>query len=216
MTVEARSRGLGQIFLFRLKLRTANLFKASNLQFVDQPFLFVLEKKSTEKSVKMKHILQTRDVNIPEGVTLRVKARQIQVKGPRGELTKNFKHVDLDIQKLSDRKLRVKVWHGARKHIACIRTSCSHIENMIKGVTKGFEYKMRLAYAHFPINAVVTENGKMIEIRNFLGEKIVRRVQMLDGVTVSISSAQKDELILVGNDIQNVSQSGELFFIRAD
>ncbi len=31
---------------------------------------------------------------------------------------------------------------------------------------------------------------------------------MLDGVTVSESKAQKDELILEGIDVQNVSQSG--------
>ena len=31
---------------------------------------------------------------------------------------------------------------------------------------------------------------------------------MLDGVTVIESKAQKDEIILEGNDIQNVSQSG--------
>ena len=33
---------------------------------------------------------------------------------------------------------------------------------------------------------------------------------MLDGVTVSESKVQKDELILEGTDVQNVSQSGEL------
>lgn len=33
---------------------------------------------------------------------------------------------------------------------------------------------------------------------------------MLDGVTVSESKAQKDELIIEGTDIQNVSQSGTL------
>jgi large subunit ribosomal protein L9e len=36
----------------------------------------------------------------------------------------------------------------------------------------------------------------------------VRKVDMLEGVTCSVSTAQKDELILIGNDIQNVSQSG--------
>lgn len=155
----------------------------------------------------MKHILQERDITIPEGVIVKIKARSVYVKGPRGELTKSLKHTDLDIQRVSDKKLKVKVWHGARKHIACIRTCCAHIENMIKGVTKGFEYKMRLAYAHFPINAVTVNDGAMVEIRNFLGEKIIRRVAMLDGVKVSVSDAQKDELILVGNDLQNVSQS---------
>ena len=31
---------------------------------------------------------------------------------------------------------------------------------------------------------------------------------MLDGVTITESKAQKDELLLIGNDIENVSQSG--------
>ena len=56
------------------------------------------------------------------------------------------------------------------------------MQNMIKGVTKGFEYKMRLVYAHFPINANITEEGTIIEIRNFLGEKRVRIVKMLPGL----------------------------------
>ena len=55
---------------------------------------------------------------------------------------------------------------------------------MIKGVTKGFEYKMRLVYAHFPINANITDDGTNIEIRNFLGEKRVRIVKMLPGITL--------------------------------
>lgn len=44
------------------------------------------------------------------------------------------------------------------------------------GVTKGYRYKMRLVYAHFPVNVNIEANGKSIEIRNFLGEKRVRRV----------------------------------------
>ena len=54
---------------------------------------------------------------------------------------------------------------------------------MIKGVTKGFEYKMRLVYAHFPINANITDEGGIVEVRNFLGEKRVRIVKMLPGTT---------------------------------
>jgi large subunit ribosomal protein L9e len=67
---------------------------------------------------------------------------------------------------------------------------------------------MRLVYAHFPINVAIVDDGKVIEIRNFLGEKIVRRVPMLDGVKVDRSANVKDELVLVGNDIELVSQSG--------
>lgn len=155
----------------------------------------------------MKEICSTRDIKIPKDVTAVVKARSIVVKGPRGSLTRAFRHVNMEIQRVKKDRLRVVLWHGKRKQIACIRTVCTHVENMIKGVTKGFEYKMRLVYAHFPINVNVTNNGEQIEIRNFLGEKLTRKVDMLDGVKIAISTAQKDEIVLTGNDIQNVSQS---------
>ncbi|KND01084.1 uncharacterized protein SPPG_04176 [Spizellomyces punctatus DAOM BR117] len=155
----------------------------------------------------MRSIIQENDIPIPEGVTVDVKARLVRVKGPRGQLVKDFKHVNMEILRLSKSKLKIKVWHGGRKHNACIRTISSHIENMITGVTKGFEYKMRFVYAHFPINVNIISDGAEVEIRNFLGEKQIRRIKMLNGVKIDHSTAQKDEIILTGNDIDNVSQS---------
>ncbi|CAE6506270.1 unnamed protein product, partial [Rhizoctonia solani] len=145
-----------------------------------------------------------------EGVTVAIKSRLINVEGPRGKLVKNVRHVNMDIQLVKSSKenqVTLAVWQGGRKHVACLRTIKSLIENMITGVTKGFRYKMRAVYAHFPINCIIQDGGKKVEIRNFLGEKLVRHVAMLDGVTISESKAQKDELILEGNDVQNVSQS---------
>lgn len=72
---------------------------------------------------------------------------------------------------------------------------------------------MRSVYAHFPINCHVTEGNRLVEIRNFLGEKFVRRVSMLEGVTCTPSSKQKDELILEGNNLELVSRSGRLSHI---
>jgi len=69
---------------------------------------------------------------------------------------------------------------------------------------------MRAVYAHFPINCVTSENNTVVEIRNFLGEKFIRKVKMMKGVTCVNSTAQKDELILQGNDLEAVSQSGKL------
>ena len=57
---------------------------------------------------------------------------------------------------------------------------------------KKFEYKMRLVYAHFPINVNIVNGGKTIEIRNFLGEKVVRTVHMLPGAIVEKSASTKD------------------------
>lgn len=66
---------------------------------------------------------------------------------------------------------------------------------------------MRAAYAHFPVNISITDAGKGIEIRNYLGEKLVRKIQMLPGVIIETSADQKDEIILRGNCLDNVSQS---------
>ena len=57
---------------------------------------------------------------------------------------------------------------------------------------------MRAVYAPFPINCAITEGGTLIEVRNFLGEKFIRKVRMHPGVTVENSKAQKDELIVQG------------------
>lgn len=114
-------------------------------------------------------------------------------------------------QMVSPRLLKVEKWFGTKKELAAVRTVCSHIENMLKGVTKGYQYKMRAVYAHFPINCVTTENNTVIEIRNFLGEKYIRRVKMAPGVTVANSGKQKDELIIEGNSLEDVSRSGKYF-----
>ncbi|KZT62881.1 putative RPL9A-ribosomal protein L9.e [Calocera cornea HHB12733] len=158
----------------------------------------------------MRDVLSTEELTIPEGVTVEIKSRLITVTGPRGTLKKNVRHINMDIvlvKSSKDNRVLLQVWQGGRKHVACLRTVKSLIENMITGVTKGFLYKMRAVYAHFPINTIIGDGGKSVEIRNFLGEKIVRHVTMLDGVTIAESKAQKDELVLQGNDIENVSQS---------
>ncbi|KAF2916772.1 hypothetical protein DAI22_09g144800 [Oryza sativa Japonica Group] len=142
----------------------------------------------------MKTILASETMEIPEGVTVQVAAKVVTVEGPRGKLTRNFKHLNLDFQLLEGgRKLQVDAWFGTRRTMAAIRTAISHVQNLITGVTKGYRYKMRFVYAHFPINASITNSNTAIEIRNFLGEKKV-----------------KDELVLDGNDIELVSRSAAL------
>jgi len=157
----------------------------------------------------MRDVLKTEELEIPSGVDITVKSRLFTVTGPRGTLTKNVRHVDMDIRVLKGKTtvVTLAVWQGGRKHVACLRTIRTLINNMVIGVTKGFRYKMRSVYAHFPINCIIQESGTLVEIRNFLGEKTVRHVNMLPGVVVSESTSQKDELILEGNDIDNVSQS---------
>ncbi|KAK9917388.1 hypothetical protein WJX75_003827 [Coccomyxa subellipsoidea] len=157
----------------------------------------------------MKQIVATRLVEIPDDVKFEIKARTVRVKGPRGTLTRDFKHLAVDmylVEEEGQKQLKVEAHFGKRKALAAIRTCCSHVQNLIKGVKVGFEYKMRLVYAHFPISVNIENDGTKVEIRNFLGEKRVRIVDLLPGVRVDRSSV-KDELVLTGNDIELVSKS---------
>lgn len=156
----------------------------------------------------MKFVCSEQILEIPEGVTVNIKARVIKVTGPRGELTKNLKHINVDFEKIDNKAIKILVHHGERKHVAALRTVKSLISNMVTGVTKGYKYKMRYVYAHFPINVTLAEQdgSQVVEIRNFLGQKKTFVVKVAEGVTAEQSTTQKDELILTGNSVEDVSQ----------
>lgn len=56
-----------------------------------------------------------------------------------------------------------------------------------------------------PLNG--PSSGLTVVIRNFLGEKIVRKVTMQAGVEVEASKGVKDQLEVSGNSLEAVSQS---------
>jgi len=157
----------------------------------------------------MKYIHSTEKLTIPDGVDVKILSRIVTVTGPRGKLVKNLKHLNVSFIRRTPKLIEIDLHHGLRKDVATLRTVKSLIENLITGVTRGYKYKMRYVYAHFPINVNIEKvDGKtVVEIRNFIGEKIVRRVKMLPGVDVETSENVKDELVLSGNSLENVSQS---------
>ncbi|CAM9929147.1 unnamed protein product, partial [Discosporangium mesarthrocarpum] len=82
----------------------------------------------------MKTLLTTRFIDIPTNINVEVASRTVKVEGKRGTLVRSFKHLHIDIQRVGTKKLRVDLWFGNRKQMACIRTVCSHILNMFTGV----------------------------------------------------------------------------------
>ena len=128
--------------------------------------------------------------------------------GPRGKLIRNFKHILIDL-KIDNQKKKIllKVWFGDKKRLSGLSTVSSHISNSILGVTLGFQYRMKSVYAHFPINIITVKDGKEVEIRNFLGEKKVRRVYMAKDVFCKKNESVKDEILIYGNDLSLVSMS---------
>ncbi|KAI1492669.1 60S ribosomal protein L9 [Biscogniauxia mediterranea] len=159
----------------------------------------------------MRYIHSEETLEIPEGVKVLIKSRNVTVEGPRGKLSKDLSHLAVNFSHPKKNVIGIEIHHGSRKNVATLRTVRTLINNLVIGVTKGFKYKMRYVYAHFPINVNVEKNSETgnweVEIRNFIGEKLVRRVVMQPGVDVEISKAQKDELLILGNSLEAVSQS---------
>jgi large subunit ribosomal protein L9e len=160
----------------------------------------------------MKVLKAQRVLQIPEGVEVNLKSRKITVKGPRGTLSRDFTYlprIDLHHDKEAN-SIVATMFFSSKKRLAVLRTVCSHMLNLFDGVTKGFRYKMRAVYAHFPVNINIGPKGEKVEIRNFLGEKRTRVCNMLDGVKIGRDESVKDCLVLEGNDIDNVSKSAAL------
>merc|ERR1719330_1604933 len=78
------------------------------------------------------------------------------------------------------------MYFAKSKQLSMLRSVCSHIRNLFDGVTRKFE------------------------LRNYLGEKRVRVVNMLEGVKVDKSAQTKDELVVTGTDIDLTSRSAAL------
>jgi len=158
----------------------------------------------------MKVLNAERRVKVPKDVTVAIAGRKVTVTGPRGTLERSFDHVRLVIEVTGKRGVKLTMWGGERRQLASLRSVASHVENMVTGVTRGFLYKLRMAYSHFPINVDIEKGapgkGQRVEIRNFLGQKRLRVVDMEAGVSVIRTEDVKDQIEVSGNDIEAVSK----------
>eukprot|EP00657_Telonema_sp_P-1_P003277 TRINITY_DN1802_c0_g1_i2.p2 TRINITY_DN1802_c0_g1~~TRINITY_DN1802_c0_g1_i2.p2 ORF type:complete len:153 (+),score=67.69 TRINITY_DN1802_c0_g1_i2:251-709(+) len=103
--------------------------------------------------------------------------------------------------------ITVDKWFGKKKELSSIKTVCSHIDNLFTGVRRGFRYKMKLVYAHFPVNVGIADSGDHITIMNFIGQKVKFEVDALKGVKLLRDAKQQGEFSVEGNDIENVSRT---------
>lgn len=143
-----------------------------------------------------------KEYKIPEGVEVKVEGNRVKVKGPKGELEREFRFPPGISISVENNKVRVKSEIDKRKYKALTGTIAAHIRNMMIGVTKGFVYKLRIVYSHFPMNVSV-EEGKVV-IRNFLGERTARVAEIVGKTEVKVEG---NDIIVSGIDIEEVGQT---------
>ncbi len=141
-------------------------------------------------------------VEIPEGVRVEIDGMRVKVEGPKGSLERDFSHARGVLLRLEDGEVVVESYFANARKRALVGTIASHIENMITGVTKGFRYKLKVIYSHFPINIKI--EGDRFIVSNFLGEKANRVAKILPGVSVSVKG---QDVTVEGIDVEAVGQT---------
>jgi large subunit ribosomal protein L6 len=154
-----------------------------------------------EAGVHKMRPIEVRALKIPENVIVDLKNKTISVKGEKGKLARDLSAAPVSIQ-IEEGEIKVSAIWPSRKEAALVGTICSHIENMITGVTKGFNYKMKIVFAHFPISVKI--EGKRILIENFIGERKPRIAKIVGDTRVIVKS---DDIIIQGINIEEVSQT---------
>lgn len=143
-----------------------------------------------------------KELIIPDNVTVDIDNKTVKVTGPKGTLQKQFKYFyDITIKK-KENKLVVTSGSDKKKVRAVIGTIVSHVKNMIKGVTEGYTYKMKIIYSHFPVTIKI--EGEKLLINNFLGEKVPRIANILGDTKIEVKG---QDIILTGSNKEDVGQT---------
>jgi large subunit ribosomal protein L6 len=122
-------------------------------------------------------------IEIPEGIEFSVEGNIFAIKGPQGENKMKFDLKDLVIHKEHNHIL-ISCKKATKKEKKRINTLRAHLKNMIDGVSKRFEYQLKICFSHFPITVEI-KNNELI-IKNFLGERANRKSKILKGANLDI------------------------------
>lgn len=148
------------------------------------------------------------------------------IAGPKGTIKRSFQHAPIEIEKVSVEKgerIGVRMWFGKRKQRCVVGSVAGHIRNMIHGVKRGYKLTMKELYRHHPIKTVIgktrtldfsptqSKDLKFLIISNYLGGR--NKVTLEAPNRVSLTQIwQKDELLIHGINLEDVSNFGILLF----
>tara|TARA_B100001971_G_C18252078_1_gene579057 strand:- start:2583 stop:3149 length:567 start_codon:yes stop_codon:yes gene_type:complete len=137
-----------------------------------------MEKESNKKKKKLMETIE-----IPKGVEVSIDKGLVAVKGPKGENKKNLYNKKVSI-KIDTNKVIISSERATKREKKMIGTFKAHIGRMVDGVIKPHKYVLKICSGHFPMTVSVTNN--QLVVKNLLGEKIPRVMDIKEGVTVKV------------------------------
>ena len=140
-------------------------------------------------------------VDIPDGVTVVLRRRMLEVAGPLGKTHKSFRKIPIGIS-VEGSTVHLKAAGFRKRDYSILNTSRSIIRNLCEGVLNGYTVRMRIIFAHFPITVKVQDGTVFIE--NFQGERAARTAK-IEGHTKVVPKGE--EVIVTGHVKTEVTQT---------
>ena len=145
------------------------------------------------------------EVKIPEGIDANIEDDVLIMKKDNKEIKRKL--IALINFKLEDNKIIISAKRSRKIEKRLFWTFKAHINNMIKGLTEGFTYKLKIANVHFPMNVKYENSRNELIIKNFLGEKKDRIIKLFPEVKVKVDD---DEIVLDSYDIEKVGNAATM------
>jgi large subunit ribosomal protein L6 len=137
-------------------------------------------------------------IPVPAGVTVEIKGTAIKVKGPKGTLDLNF-HPNMKVA-ADGKQITVTRPNDDRQNRALHGLTRALVNNMVVGVTKGYEKKLKVEGVGFQAAA----KGKGVELTVGYANRIYHEPPKDSGITVAVPDPTT--IIVSGADKQKVGQ----------
>jgi large subunit ribosomal protein L6 len=135
-------------------------------------------------------------IDVPKGVEVTINGQSVIAKGPKGQESITL-HADVSVQ-LEDGVLGVKTHRADQKSIAMTGTMRSLLNNLVVGVSEGFEKKLELRGVGYRAQA----QGSNLNLTLGFSHPVVHQIPT--GITVETPS--QTEVIVRGTSKQVVGQ----------
>lgn len=143
------------------------------------------------------------EVKLPENVQSSIEGYLVKVSGPKGELKRDFSNPRIKLEKKENSIIVLPSNKRTTKTDKMyVNTAVSHIKNMVEGVLNSYQAKLKVCSGHFPMSVSVTNNE--LVVKNFLGEKIPRKVVLDKEVKIKVDG---DLITIDGCDKEKVGQA---------
>lgn len=160
------------------------------------------------KDYKKKGIIK--DIEFDKDMTVVYEEGILSIKGEKGECKKELLSKGIKIE-IKDNKIILESKKMNKRGKKILSSFEAHIKNLLKGSTEGHRYELKVCSGHFPMS--ISINNDDFAIKNFLGEKIPRKLKIKEGATVKaegdqivVESSNKEIAGQVSADIENLTR----------